>query len=93
MCECPVITTRNAPWKCIEDEQCGWWINLSVDNIVKTLIESMSLTDEERHLLGEKGRQCIINRFSSEVVAKKTYQLYEWVLGKRERPEFVRTIK
>lgn len=93
MCECPVITTRNAPWECLEEDKCGWWIGLSVDNIVGALIESMSLTDEERHSLGRKGRQCIINRFSSEAVAQKTYQLYEWVLGKREKPEFVRTVE
>lgn len=92
MCECPVITTKNAPWSCLIEYECGWWIDLSVENLVKTLTESMSLTDEQRYELGRKGRQCIINGYSSESVAKKTYVLYEWVLGQRGKPEFVHTI-
>ena len=49
----------------------------------------MSLSDDERHLLGKLSRQSIINRFSSENVAKKTYQLYQWVMGKCNKPDFV----
>lgn len=90
MCECPVITTKNAPWSCLADDKCGWWIDLSIDNLVKTLIESMSLSDEERHELGRKARQCIIKRFSAENVAKMTYNLYQWVLGECKKPDFVR---
>ncbi len=92
MCECPVITTKNAPWEVIEEEKCGWWIDLSVENIMKTLIEAMSLTDEERIALGRKGRQCIINHFSSESVAKKTKAVYQWVLGEIEKPQFIETM-
>lgn len=92
MCECPAITTKNAPWEVLEKDKCGWWIDLSVDNIVTTLTEAMSLTDDQRIELGKKGRQCIINRFSSESVAKKTKQVYEWVLGLRDKPEFVYTV-
>ncbi|EKC46641.1 Glycosyl transferase, group 1, partial [human gut metagenome] len=89
MCECPVITTKNAPWSCLVEDKCGWWIDLSVENLVKVLIESMSLSDNERHILGKLSRQCIINRFSSKNVAKKTYQLYQWVIGKCKKPDFV----
>ena len=89
MCECPVITTKNAPWSCLNEDKCGWWIDLSVDDLVKTMSEAMSLTDDERHELGRKSRQSIINRYSAESVAKKTYRLYEWVMGKCEKPEFV----
>ena len=92
MCECPVITTKNAPWSCLTEDKCGWWIDLSVDNLVRTLSEAMSLTDEERHELGRKSRQCIINRYSAESVAKKTFKLYEWVLGKCEKPDFVEVL-
>lgn len=92
MCECPVITTKNAPWSCLVEDKCGWWIDLNVDNLVKTLKESMSLSDEERHILGKRSRQCIINRYSAHSVAIKTYRLYNWVLGKCDKPEFVFTI-
>lgn len=93
MCECPVITTTNAPWSSLMEDKCGWWIDLSVENLVITLKESMSLSDEERHEMGRRGHQSIINRFSAENVAKKTYKLYEWVLGKSEKPDFVELAK
>lgn len=89
MCECPVITTTNAPWSCIKEDNCGWWIDLSVENLVQVLVESMSLSDEERHILGKKARQCIIDRYSLESVAKMTYSLYKWVLKKDKMPDFV----
>ena len=92
MCECPAITTTNAPWEVLKEDNCGWWIDLSVDNLVKTLVEAMSLSDEQRLELGIRGRQCIINHFSSESVAKKTKMVYEWVLGKRDKPVFVECV-
>ena len=92
MCGCPAITTKYAPWSCLVEDQCGWWIDLSVKNLKRTLIESMSMSIEQRQEMGIKGRQCIINRFSSENVAKQTCELYEWVLGMREKPSFVYTV-
>lgn len=92
MCECPVITTNNTPWDCLIEYNCGWWIELNLDSLLKALTESMSLTDEERHGLGKKSRQIIVNRYSSESVAKMTYKLYEWVLGNGTKPEFVQVV-
>lgn len=92
MCECPAITTKNAPWEVLDKDNCGWWIDLSVQNLVKTLTEAMSLSDEERIELGKKSRQCIINHFSSESVAKQTKMVYEWILGQCVKPEFVQTV-
>ena len=92
MCECPAITTTNAPWEVLVEDKCGWWIDLSVDNLVKTLSEAMSLSDDERRRLGKLSRQCVINHFSSETVAKKTKKVYEWILGKGEKPDYVDVI-
>lgn len=93
MCECPVITTTNAPWRCLTEYKCGWWIDLSVENLVKSMNEAMSLSDEERHELGKKGRQCITELFAAPSVAKKTMAVYRWVLGEGPKPEFVETVE
>lgn len=93
MCECPVITTKNAPWSCLAEDKCGWWIDLSVENLKNALQEAMLLTDDERHELGKKSRECIVNRFSASSVAKKTMKVYEWVLGKCEKPDFIYTME
>lgn len=93
MCECPVITTKNAPWSCLTEDRCGWWIDLSVENLKNALQEAMLLTDDERYELGKKSRECIVNRFSAPSVAKKTMKVYEWVLGKCEKPDFIYTME
>ena len=72
----------------INQAECGWWIDLSVNNLVKTLKEAMSLTDEERIKLGKKGRRCVINHYSSKSVAGQTKMVYEWILGERNMPNF-----
>lgn len=92
MCECPVITTKNAPWSCLVEDKCGWWIDLSVQNLVETLTAAMTLSDEERQYLGHKGRNCIIERFDKDKVADMTIKVYEWVMGLADKPEFVHTI-
>lgn len=93
MCECPVITTTNAPWRCLTDYKCGWWIDLSVENLVKSMTKAMSMTDEERHELGKKSRQCITELFAAPSVAKKTMAVYRWVLGDGPKPDFVETVE
>lgn len=90
MCECPVITTKNAPWECILEEGCGWWVDLSVENLIKAIIEGMQMTDSERHELGKKSRECVIRNFSASSTAEKTLQLYKWILGQCKRPDFVK---
>ena len=93
MCECPVITTTNAPWRCLTDYKCGWWIDLSVENLVKSMKEAMSLTDDERHILGKMSRQCITDLFAAPSVAKKTMAVYSWVLGEGPKPDFVEVVE
>ena len=92
MCECPAITTKNAPWRCLEDYDCGWWINLSVEKLRETLKEAMSLSDEQRWEMGRRGRHCIEDCFESGSVAKKTMAVYRWVLGEEEKPDFIQTL-
>lgn len=89
LCECPVITTTNTPWDCLVSESCGWWINLSVENLVKTLYEAMSLTDGQRLDMGKRARLCVENTFSNEAVSIQTEKLYQWIMNEGEKPKFV----
>lgn len=92
MCECPVITTKNAPWECLNENHCGWWIDLSVDELKKTMETAMALSKDERKEMGVRGRKYIEEIFASESVAKKTLAVYKWVLGEGPKPEFVEIV-
>lgn len=89
LCELPVITTKNAPWDLIDKYDAGKWIDLSIDNIVESLVEIMEKTSEERDEMGKRGRQCIMDNFTLPHVAKMNKVLYEWVLGNGPEPEFM----
>jgi hypothetical protein len=39
--------------------------------------------------MGAKGRQLVEEKYSMEAVAAQMLQLYRWVLGQGDRPEFV----
>lgn len=88
-CGIPVITTKNTPWETIIKSNCGWWIDLTVDNIKTTLIDAMSLPDENLRIMGENGRALVEKEYSFQSTSLRTKKLYEWILGYCEKPEFV----
>ncbi|MFO1400595.1 MAG: glycosyltransferase [Steroidobacteraceae bacterium] len=52
----PVITTRAAPWRALETGGCGWWIEQGVAPLGAALRSAMTLSDDQRKAMGEKGR-------------------------------------
>lgn len=63
-----------------------------VDNIVSIengLKRLFAMTDIERKEMGERGYNLLKERFTWNISAQKMLALYEWLLGKREKPEFV----
>jgi len=88
-CGVPVITTKGAPWEVLNTNNAGWWIDIGVEPLAKALTEAMQLSDSERIQMGLNGRKLVEENYSIESVAKKMIQLYEWILYKKEKPEFV----
>lgn len=76
LCGTPVITTKGAPWRIIEDYKCGWWIDRNVDSLVKALQDFLSTTPNQRMQMGLMGSKLIKERFSSQIIAKKMLKLY-----------------
>jgi len=85
----PVITTKGTPWEELNSRNAGWWIDIGLEPLVKTLQEAMSLSQSERHVMGQNGRKLIEENYSIEMVANKMIQLYEWILNGGQKPEFV----
>jgi glycosyltransferase involved in cell wall biosynthesis len=88
-CGLPVITTKGTPWEELITYNAGWWIDIGIEPLATALTEAMSLNDEERITMGLNGRKLVEEKYSIDSVAQKIVQLYEWILGKREKPEFV----
>lgn len=80
LCGTPVITTKGAPWKLIEDYKCGWWIDRNTDSLIKALQDFISTTPNQRMQMGLMGSKLVKEQFSSQIVAKKMLELYNSII-------------
>lgn len=74
--ETPVISTNGAPWAGLETNGCGWWIEQGVQPLSEALRTAMSLPDDVRHIMGQRGRRWMQDDFSWSVVAAALVDCY-----------------
>lgn len=82
MMETPVIATYGAPWSGLVEEKCGWWIEQNVDTLIFTLDRAMSLTDEQRRVMGKRGRKWMLKDFSWHSIADRMLAIYQDAINK-----------
>lgn len=88
-CGTPVITTTNCPWDILNETNTGWCIDLSVDNLERTLREALSMSSADLYDRGQRASQLINDNFDYRSVTRKTLSLYEWLLNGGKKPVFV----
>lgn len=88
-CGVPVITSEYTPWDFLNKEKAGWYIKLSLENLVKTLRESLNIPFDELYQMGQNGAKLVRNRYDYSTVALQTISLYKWLLEGGEKPSFV----
>lgn len=76
-CGTPVITTKGTPWKELEINNCGWWIELNVKSIIESIQSFLQCTTEELECMGRNGRVLINNKYSTRKVAINMTNLYQ----------------
>jgi len=77
----PVIATTGTPWQELEKERCGWWITLTVDNLVKAIAEALQLQPEELKAMGARGRKLVEDKYEIGAVARQMKEFYETVFN------------
>lgn len=88
-CGVPVITTEGTPWDVLERYNAGRWVAIGENALKEALENLMCKTDEEREAMGKNGRKLIEEKYSIESVAERFILLYQWILYKGEKPDFV----
>ena len=56
--------------------RCGWWVEVGVEPLADALGEAMSLTDEQRSLMGENGRRLVEAKYDWKTIAKQMEKVY-----------------
>jgi glycosyltransferase involved in cell wall biosynthesis len=72
----PVITTKGTPWKELQTNNCGWWIDLSVLNLADTLKEVIGLDKEALSKMGKNGMGLIQEKYTIQNVTKAMFNFY-----------------
>lgn len=76
----PVVCTKGTPWMDVEDNGCGYWIDIGVESLANALQEAMSLSDERRRAMGACGHRLVDEKYTWGAVVKKMISGYENVL-------------
>lgn len=80
----PVITTTGTPWQELETNQCGWWIDLNVPNLVKALTDAIYLQPKKLKEMGIRGRILVKEKYEIKAVGIKMNEFYNHILNSVE---------
>lgn len=88
----PVITTKAAPWRALEEWDCGWWIDTGTESLAAALQVATKLEGDVRRDMGLRGRRFVMEHYSPTPVAENLQAVYGWVRRESERPAGVEVI-
>lgn len=84
----PTITTQGTPWSILEKKNAGWWCKPTTEDISKKLITVSNLNDIDYLNMSENAFKLSKN-YNWDDISSSFCELYQWVLGFREKPNFV----
>jgi glycosyltransferase involved in cell wall biosynthesis len=87
---CPAVVGTGAPWAGLRTEECGWWVEITVESLKNTLSSAFGRSREELQVMGERGRKWMEREYGWSSIAQKMNVAYQWLCKGGERPEFVR---
>ena len=77
----PVITSTKTPWKVVQEKGCGWWVENDVESLARALREMMGMPDDERRMVGDRGRPLVEESYSWSAVGRKLVQAYQTMVS------------
>lgn len=83
----PVITTTRTPWSDLVQHHCGWQVPDTVEGIRSALEEAIAMSPATRRTMGDNGSSLVRRQYSLDSVVAKMLALYEWTLGKGQKPD------
>lgn len=76
----PVITTKGTPWQSLNDNKCGYWVDMNFDSIKYAIEKYFLLSDNEKIEMKERGI-LLAKEFSSEKLVSKYIDMYNKILA------------
>jgi glycosyltransferase involved in cell wall biosynthesis len=88
MARLPVITTTRTPWKVLCDRMAGWLVEPDTDALAHALREALATDGKILKEMGAKG-ESIGRNYAPEAIAAQLVTVYDWLLGRGDRPDCV----
>jgi len=85
----PVICGINTPWTKVTEVDCGWHIPNDSISIEKTFLKVFKMSKIELLQKGKNGRLWMRKEYSWEEVATKMLLSYEWLISKKNKPNWI----
>lgn len=82
-CGTPAITTIGAPWEDLVTHKCGWWIEQGTSPLVEAIKDFLSKSDKELKEMGLRGRNLVIEKYSSESIAHQFTKMYDKLISEK----------
>lgn len=73
----PVICTKGAPWSCLTAIKAGWWCDISVEGLERSLRELVACSDMQLRVMGSNGRHWVKQNLTWPKIAAEMCQLYD----------------
>ena len=89
-CGTPAICSHGAPWKGLVDNKCGWWVPTEDAALEEAMRAAMKMPRPELLAMGARGREWMRRDFDWNAIGLKMKTAYEWLLGKCDKPEWVK---
>ena len=85
----PVIITPFCNIPEAFEKQAAFEIDTEAASISDGIQKLISLSDQERKTMGENGYELVKEKFTWRKVAQATDEMYQWIKGEKEKPDFV----
>lgn len=85
----PVLTTKGTPWSDLELYECGYWVDNDKEGIKKGILKLLSKSNDELKLMGKRGKKLIEEKYLWNSAAKKSIELYKWMINDVKKPSFI----
>ena len=89
ICGTPVYASLGTPWQELNECRCGWWRDNATETIAEVMRDILSKDEAEIVAMGARGRKLMEEKYEQKRVATMMRDLYRWLAGEGDRPEFV----
>ncbi len=85
----PSIVTKGAPWEELNTYNAGMWVDTDVKSVADAIDVMLSKPDNELLQMGNNAKQLIQQNYSWDIIGNKINQMYDWILGRIVKPDFI----